>query len=130
MTEMVTVIREVWAQTKQKMLPTPAKFHYVFHLRDLSRVTQGCNQVMSQYVNQPDTFVALWSHECNRVFPDKFVCQEDKDWFYAAVKRIGCEVLGDTYKQVLTDAQSTLFCSFMTRRRVQDPAYLREGFLG
>jgi dynein heavy chain len=47
-------IRQVWAQVKVKMLPTPAKFHYVFNLRDLSRVTQGIIQVTSKYVNTPD----------------------------------------------------------------------------
>ncbi|KAK8898529.1 Dynein heavy chain 5, axonemal [Tritrichomonas musculus] len=110
----VKAVREVWQQTKNKMLPTPAKFHYVFSLRDLSRVTQGMIQVIPQYVNTPELFVALWAHECIRVFPDKFVCQEDKDWFYGAITKIGCENFGDNFEQVLSEASQHLFCSFMT----------------
>jgi dynein heavy chain len=96
------------------MLPTPAKFHYVFNLRDLSRITQGIIQVTEKSCNTPERLVALWANECYRVIPDKFINQEDKDWFAAAIVRIGCDVFGTQYEHILTESPNTLFCSFMT----------------
>ena len=69
----------VWNVIKKTLLPTPAKFHYVFNMRELSRVFQGCVRtvenpkfkVIHNSVNKmkSDLFVVgLWRHECLRVF--------------------------------------------------------------
>ncbi|XP_028911199.1 dynein heavy chain 10, axonemal isoform X3 [Ornithorhynchus anatinus] len=58
--------------------PTPSKFHYIFNLRDLSRVFNGLvltNPERFQVVTQ---MVRVWRNECLRVFHDRLINEEDK----------------------------------------------------
>ena len=67
---------------RKELLPIPSKFHYLFNLRDISRVFQGILQCSVDFANTPEKILALWSHELERVFGDRLNDPEDRQWFY------------------------------------------------
>eukprot|EP00434_Breviolum_minutum_P020390 symbB.v1.2.017983.t1/scaffold1416.1/size119947/3 len=70
---------DVWDRVKSKLLPTPLRFHYIFNMRDLSRVFQGIMECPVSVANTPTILVGLWKHECQRVFADKLCRDVDKN---------------------------------------------------
>nr|XP_055038161.1 dynein axonemal heavy chain 5 isoform X2 [Misgurnus anguillicaudatus] len=85
---MVPTTRKVWQAVKAKMLPSPAKFHYIFNLRDLSRIWQGVLTVGSEVCQTPQLLASLLRHECSRVIADRFIDNKDRETFNAILQRV------------------------------------------
>lgn len=82
------------------MLPTPTKFHYVFNMRELSRIFKGVLGTQRKVINncaqvqgmKPEVFlVGLWRHECERVFVDKLTNYKDKETVLGYINEISLE---------------------------------------
>ena len=100
---LVASTRRLWQLTKIRMLPTPAKFHYVFNLRDLSRIWEGMLHVESEVCTSNEVILALWKHECTRVIADRFVSAEDKEWFLRCLHQVIEEDMGEAISNLLPE---------------------------
>ncbi|XP_066284547.1 dynein axonemal heavy chain 3-like isoform X3 [Branchiostoma lanceolatum] len=122
---------EVFSQAVTNFLPTPSKSHYLFNLRDFSRVVQGvlllsaesmCGGKEAEY-----KLIRLWVHEVYRVFYDRLVDDEDRKTFFSIVKNVVQTQFKEKVNQVFghlstskevqdDDIRSLFFGDFMTPR--------------
>lgn len=58
---------------RKELLPTPSKFHYIFNMRDLSRIIAGLLQSYPDFFPSIKQFVRLWRNEITRVICDRLV---------------------------------------------------------
>ncbi|KAM6971776.1 dynein axonemal heavy chain 6 [Aplochiton taeniatus] len=85
---------EIYHRMSVDLLPTPAKSHYVFNLRDLSKCVQGMLQCDSGTVRDQTQIFRLFCHECQRVFHDRLINNEDKTYFNVIVSEMACKYFG------------------------------------
>jgi dynein heavy chain len=132
---------DVWDKMKGKMLPTPAKFHYVFNMRELSRVFQGILATPAATITSgggvrvqekviaglsPESMmVALWKHECERVFCDKLTNMDDKDWYIKFMDKHISSAFGDVLGQ---DTYEPIYLVSFLREDVYDDDGVFESF--
>ncbi|XP_073998137.1 dynein axonemal heavy chain 3-like isoform X3 [Rhodnius prolixus] len=77
---------EVYTLAVKTFLPTPAKSHYTFNLRDFSRVIRGLLLVPSSRIQAPEKMFRLWVHESIRVFGDRLIEDSDRSTLFEIMK--------------------------------------------
>lgn len=89
----VDMTLDLYKSVVSKLLPTPSRFHYIFNLRDLSRLFEGMSKATSAKVRNTPDFLRLWRNESIRVFHDRLIADKDRDFVLGKVSsliRHGC----------------------------------------
>ena len=79
---------ELYSTIVEKLPPTPKRFHYVFNLRDLSRIYQGL------LLSTPDKFpsaselMRLWRNEALRVLHDRLISDDDRQLVTSKIEEL------------------------------------------
>lgn len=66
---------ELYNECLKKLLPTPAKVHYIFNLRDLWKFVMGICRADKHKIHT-ENIGRLWAHEAKRVFMDRLLPAE------------------------------------------------------
>jgi dynein heavy chain len=84
----------IYIKIQEDLRPTPAKFHYLFNLRDVSKVVQGICMAKAVSIQTPELFMKLWVNESFRVFYDRLINDSDRGWF----KNLVMDLLSQYFK--------------------------------
>ena len=68
---------KLYKSIKAKLLPIPKSSHYLFNLRDMSKVLQGVCGASVKHCSKKVDMVKIWMHEMIRSFGDRLICDED-----------------------------------------------------
>ncbi|XP_017759468.1 PREDICTED: dynein heavy chain 3, axonemal [Eufriesea mexicana] len=97
----VTATMDIYLGAIKTFLPTPAKSHYTFNLRDFSRVIKGILLVPASRMQDPDKLIRLWVHEVYRVFHDRLIDDNDRESLFRMVQYTSYDQLRQPLGKVL-----------------------------
>uniref|UniRef100_A0A8C4TE89 Dynein axonemal heavy chain 10 n=1 Tax=Erpetoichthys calabaricus TaxID=27687 RepID=A0A8C4TE89_ERPCA len=113
---------ELYKNIIRDLPPTPSKFHYIFNLRDLSRVYNGLILTTPERFLTVAQFVRVWRNECLRVFHDRLINETDKTLVQTHIKNLIEEhfkselesairdpILFGDYRTALNDAEPRVY---------------------
>ncbi|XP_044602978.2 dynein axonemal heavy chain 3 isoform X2 [Equus asinus] len=104
---LVQATMAIYKAAVENFLPTPSKSHYVFNLRDFSRVIQGVLLCPHTHLQDVEKFIRLWIHEVYRVFYDRLIDHEDRQVFFNMVKETTSSCFKQTVEKVLIHLSPT-----------------------
>ncbi|KAI3385375.1 hypothetical protein SNEBB_009845 [Seison nebaliae] len=106
---------EMYNEVIKRFLPTPTKIHYLFNMRDISKIFQGLLRITNTEEYATSTsLVRLWVHENFRVFHDRLNDERDVKLFIDILSdKLGTQ-LDLTYHNLCQNKIPPIFCDFIT----------------
>ncbi|NWX90356.1 DYH10 protein, partial [Nothoprocta pentlandii] len=101
--KMTVCTLELYKMIVHDLPPTPSKFHYIFNLRDLSRVYNGLVLTTPGRFQTVAQMVRVWRNECLRVFHDRLINEADKALVQGHIKHLIEENFPDDLEQAMRD---------------------------
>ncbi|XP_058251926.1 dynein axonemal heavy chain 2 isoform X2 [Hemibagrus wyckioides] len=111
---------ELYYAITARFLPTPAKIHYLFNLRDISKVFQGLLRSHKDFHDTKQSITRLWIHECFRVFSDRLVDQADMEAFVGLLSEKLGSLFDLTYHSICPNKQPPIFGDFLREPHVYE----------
>lgn len=97
--KLTDVLLKLFSIIREKCLPTPAKFHYIFNLRDLGRVCEGLCLATPDVIQGPKEIVRLFRNEITRVFCDRLTNETDLHFIQTTL----CTTLKDHFSHEVVE---------------------------
>lgn len=94
---------KLYEKIKDALPRSPLKFHYIFNLRDLSKIYQGLLRSEPEQYTKKTQFLKLWRNECMRVFVDRLITKED-------IKLVAGEMIPDLLKESFGEEIQSYAC--------------------
>ncbi|MEE6497717.1 hypothetical protein FKM82_002819 [Ascaphus truei] len=104
---MIQATMAIYKTAVENFLPTPSKSHYVFNLRDFSRVVRGVLLCPHTHLQDNDKLIRLWIHEVYRVFYDRLIDPDDRQVFFNMVKETTSYCFKQSVDKVLSHLAHT-----------------------
>jgi dynein heavy chain len=101
------------SQISSKFLPSATKFVYNWNMRELTNIYQGLCLSTSSGYSEVSTFTRLWAHECERVFMDRMINEQEQEKYkviFAEIlkKPFECEDIPGILEPRSTDGERIL----------------------